>query len=452
MKNFYSPNDFLTGTDSERIQAAIAAAKAEGCNRVVIPRANEALNSWKWIIDKTILLPSDITVILDDCHLVMADNVMCRMFQNSNATLPEGGTLKGEQNNIRMIGVGNTVLDGGRDNGLNERTSGKNGFPIVLENLTIFFRNVRDFEIRNLTIRDQRWWAIELLFSRRGTVADIRFEITDPCEYGSWRNQDGIDLRVGCNNILIQNISGEVGDDCIALTALMRTGSHEDNLRVEGKDSSIHDVIIRDVRAVTSMCATIRLLNQFGHKIYNISMDNIMDTSIPKLESKTQKVIRIGEYSYFKNDDKFKVNHGDMHDISISNVYSRALSAIHLEMTVKNLHVNNVYVHSDGQYAATFGRWVHRDVIFMYKPELWDKQKNKTTYPDGDMISLTAENVLIENVYYTANGENDNYKPTVIGVHNSELKNVTIRNVCLEGNAELLKCTDGKVPEGLVFE
>ena len=452
MKEFYTPNDFLDGNDSERIQMAINEAQKTGCSKVVIPRSNQKTNSVIWVIEKTILIPSDITIILDNCHLIMADKVMCRMFENSNATLPEGGTVEGEQKNINIIGIGNAVLDGGNDNGLNEFTARKNDLPRIHENVTIFFRNVRDFRISNITIRDQRWWALEMLFSRKGIISDIHFEITSPCKYGLWRNQDGIDIRVGCNNILIQNITGEVGDDCIALTALMRPSSFEYEHRVEGKDSNIHDIIIRDVRAVTSMCAIIRLLNQYGHKIYNISIDNVIDSSIPKLESKTQKVIRMGEYAYFKGEEKFKAKHGDIHNISISNIYSRALSAIHLEMTVKNLHVNNVYVHSDGQYAITFGRWIVRDVIFMYKPELWDKQKIKTSYPDSEDITLTAENVLIENVYYTANGENENYKPTVCGVHNSEFKNVIVRNVCFDDNVKLLKTTNGKTPEGLIFE
>ncbi len=375
MKEFYTPNDFECGSDSERIQCAINEAEKSGCGKVVIPHYNEKSDSLLWTIDKTVLIPSDMTVILDNCHIRMADGVMCRMFENSNVGLPVGRTLEGEQKNIRIIGVGNAVLDGGKDNGLTEYTCGKNGMPSIIENVTVFLCNVSDFVIENITVVDQRLWAFDFLFARRGKISDIRFRIDTPCEYGNWRNQDGIDLRVGCNNILIQNISGEVGDDCVALTALMNPAGGEYALRVEGKETDIHDVIIRDVRAVTSLCATIRLLNQYGHKIYNISIDNVVDVSKPVLESKTQKVIRIGEYNYFGGIEENKTKPGDMYNISISNVYSRAMTAIHLEMAVKNLHVNNVYVHSDGQYAVTFGQWNVHDVIFMYKPELWDKQK-----------------------------------------------------------------------------
>jgi len=455
LKQYYQPDDFTAGTDSERIQAAIDTAVKTGCNKVIIPRINQKSSSARWVIDKTILLPSDITLILDNCYLVMADDVMCRMFENSNSSLPVGRTLAGEQKNIRIIGIGHAVLDGGKDNGLSEYTSLKNGFPCVDNNVTIRLCNVRDFVIDNITIRDQRWWAIELLFSRKGRITNIHFEIINRCGYDEWRNQDGIDLRVGCNNILIQNITGETGDDTVALTALMNPESHEYPLRVEGKDSNIHDITIRDIAAVTNMCALVRLLNQFGHQVYNILIDNVRDISTPVSESKTQKVIRIGEYWYFKGKEENKAKHGDMHDITISNIYSRALSAIHLEMTVKNFHVSNVHVHSDGHYAVTCGRWSVFDHIFMYRPEWWDLQKNMIQVPDStellfpEDIQLTAENVLIENIYYSAENENEKLTPAICGIHDSVLKNFVLRNVHADESIPVIYTSDGKPAAGI---
>jgi len=458
LKQFYQPDDFTDGNDAERIQAAIDTAVKTGCNKVIIPRMNQKSNSSRWVIDKTILLPSDITLILDNCYLVMADDVMCRMFENSNSSLPVGRTLAGEQKNISIIGIGHVVLDGGKDNGLSEYTSQQNGFPCVDNNVTIRLCNVRDFVIDNITIRDQRWWAIELLFSRKGRITNIHFEIINRCGYGEWRNQDGIDLRVGCNNILIQNITGETGDDTVALTALMNPASHEYPLRVEGKDSDIHDITIRDIVAVTNMCALIRLLNQFGHQVYNILIDNVRDISTPFLESKTQKVIRMGEYWYFQGKEENKAKPGDMHDITINNIYSRAMSAVHLEMTVKNLHVSNVYVHSDGHYAITCGRWSVFDKIFMYRPEWWELQKDMIQVPDStellfpEDIQLTAENVLVENIYYSAKNENEKLIPAICGIHDSELKNFVLRNVNVDESISVIYTSDGKPAEGITVE
>ena len=111
-KYFYTANDFSGSCDSERIQEAINAAAKDGVGKVVIPHYNKASDSTKWIIDRTILLPSDITVVLDNAYLIMAEGVMCRMFENSNAQLSVGKTMEGEQKNINIIGVGKAVLDG----------------------------------------------------------------------------------------------------------------------------------------------------------------------------------------------------------------------------------------------------------------------------------------------------------------------------------------------------
>ena len=162
---YTNPNDYDRPTDSGRIQKAIIEAKRSGCNQVIIPRMNEATGKSIWIIDETILLPSDITIIFDNCHLRMADGVMCQMFRNENALEEVGQTVEGRQEHIHLIGRGNALLDGGEDNGLREKTCCRNGLPHVLHNLTIFFRNVHHFSIENLTVRDQRWWGITFIYA-----------------------------------------------------------------------------------------------------------------------------------------------------------------------------------------------------------------------------------------------------------------------------------------------
>ena len=53
------------------------------------------------------------------------------------------------------------------------------------------------------------------IYCRYGTITDIKFDCSNDAP-----NQDGIDLRLGCNNIEISDISGAAGDDAVALTAL----------------------------------------------------------------------------------------------------------------------------------------------------------------------------------------------------------------------------------------
>ena len=71
MIEYLSPNDekYIGKTDSESIQNAINATEQTGIRTVCIPRICKRTGRPEWIIDKTILLPSDITIILDDCAL-----------------------------------------------------------------------------------------------------------------------------------------------------------------------------------------------------------------------------------------------------------------------------------------------------------------------------------------------------------------------------------------------
>ncbi len=349
---YTTPNDYDRPSDSSRIQKAIIEAKKSGCNQVIIPRRNDATGNDIWNIEETILLPSDITVIFDNCHLRMADGVMCQMFCNENAHSPIGATEEGTQKNIRLIGRGNALLDGGNDNGLCERTSGKNGFPHITHNLTIFFRNVQNFTISNLTIREQRWWAICFLYASFGKVSDIHFEIKNryprgvDVETGYWRNQDGIDLRVGCHDITIENITGETGDDVIACTALAGPTSFEEQLRVEGASKHIYNVSIRNIKATCNLCAIVRLLAHRRNKIYNISIDDVH--TLENAEVLPAVAIRLNEHNYYGKNPEDKAVMGDMHSISMHNIYAEAKQCgIAFNGDLCNITVRDVFMKND---------------------------------------------------------------------------------------------------------
>lgn len=428
IKDFYTPNEF-SGSDSERIKAAIYEAKRTGADKVVIPKYNKEANSFKWIIDKTILLPSDITIVLDNCFMIMADDTYCQMFATENLFAENGSDPLHEQQNINIYGKGNACICGGKENKLNEFTSERDGNPHITSNVLIYFYNVKNFKIEGFQISDQRWWAILLLYARYGSIRNLDFKINSRHSYGVWRNQDGIDLRVGCSNISIENITGETGDDLIALTALMSKNYFEHSLKIDGRDTDIHDCTIRNVKGFSNMCAIVRLLNQHGNKIYNISISDIFDTGLPRLESKTQMVLRIGEDAYYESFPE-RANPGDMYNISINNIYSKALSAIHLEMAIKNLHASNIFVTEKGHHAVTLGRFYVSNV-FMYIPERYEECEKEQLIADKNPDKKTTlENVLIENIYYSA--KPDCCRAAVCAASNAELINVKVKNICAE--------------------
>ena len=72
-------------SDSTAIQNAIRLAIETGCGCVLIPpKKTPDGEIIPWQIDHTILLPSNITIVLDGCHLRLKDNVFENIFRSEN--------------------------------------------------------------------------------------------------------------------------------------------------------------------------------------------------------------------------------------------------------------------------------------------------------------------------------------------------------------------------------
>ncbi len=452
LPNQVSANGFAQtcSTDAEMIQAAVDLAARQGIE-AVIPRCNARTGKPLWVIDRSVLLPSDCTLVIDNAHLRMADGAICNMFRNRNACTPEGNTEAGTQRNIRIVGRGGSLLDGGEPNGLNEFTSGEDGRPHVMENLTIYMHNVVGFAVENLHIRDPRWWAMAFMFCEKGRIERIDFDLTRHRQdsHERWRNQDGIDLRVGCNNILIRDISGEVGDDMVALTAL---SGFEKGQMVEGRSTDIHHVMIHGIRGITNMCALVRLLNHSRHRTHDIDIRDVMEVSRPGLENKTQMAIRIGDYvwPYFQNDQSQCVRHGEIFNIHVENVHTRALTAIITSLTVRNFTARNIFLSEDAQSAWVCGDYYTAPGnIFIYLPER--QGEVDAQYLTPGRARTTAENVRIENVFCSGRSTVAGEPKALFRFFNAEVRNVSIANVFHDGSVPLV-CYEGDCSGEMCFD
>ena len=345
MRIYANEARFARVSDADTIQAAIDCACAEGGGTVVIPRLT-ADGRCVWDIERAILLPSDMTVILQDCYLRMADGVRDNMFRNRNAGTPEGNTLSGEQHDIRIIGEGRALLDGGAPNGLSEQLcrDHPDQYSSMYVNLTVFLHNVRRFEVRGLQFTECRYWAVCFMFCRWGRVAELDFRMR-----GNLENQDGIDLRIGCEYITVENITGVTGDDTVALTALM--GRTERALLVEGKGTDIHDVTVQNVISSTHGCGIVRLLNAQGRRLYNITVRDVKDTG----ETISSSALLIGTTDPYllKN---FPSQMGCFENVVIQNVMTGAQKAISFAGACRNLTVENVIARASCEVGLQFKR------------------------------------------------------------------------------------------------
>jgi len=363
--SYVTPNDF-SGSDVERINRAVQAAAGTGM-RVVIPRRNHSAEGDRdvWLLDSAILVPGDTTLELNDCHVRLSDRCRDNMIRSVNCG--QGITDIQPLRRIHIYGVGNAELEGAErpratgDGGkvLGERTFGTDaGVEGESQhgdwrNIGILLASVENFSVRNLRMVDTHCWAISLERCAHGLLRDIDFASSGHKTIDGAQqtilNQDGIDLRMGCHDITIEDITGYTGDDLIALTAIPNPDSVAGNLRStmvsssrdrgEGRDD-IRNVIIRNVMGY---CRgghhIVRLLNTPGVRMHDILLDGLIDTS--PAEVRCRAAVKIGDSAYGGGVAPL----GDTSRIIVSNVISRAQHTIMIGGSLCDSVISNVIRH-----------------------------------------------------------------------------------------------------------
>ena len=101
-----TPNDegVRGADDSASIQNAVDMAAKRGTGKVVIPAWNARTGKPGWTISRTVLLPGDMTVVIDNARLALADDVYANFFRSANTWTKKGATPEGVLRNIRIIG------------------------------------------------------------------------------------------------------------------------------------------------------------------------------------------------------------------------------------------------------------------------------------------------------------------------------------------------------------
>lgn len=408
---FINVNDYShLSCDSDMINSAVKDAIGTG-KAVIIPKINGRTGRDIWEITKTIYLYDETTVIINNAHLRLGDNTICQMFANANRNLPL--TKENRQKNITIKGMGSALLDGGNHNGIYEKNGIARKVPQktdkkATDNIMIMLKNVENVVVEGIHIKDQRYWGLVLCMASYSRVSNVRFTSS-----ANVPNQDGIGIHIGCNNITVENISGCVGDNLIALCAITVTDKYEGLTSVS--DGDIHNITIRNIMGYgVCGCSLIRLLNHDGFKMYNIFIDNVIETSSwsdkdssvaqnPDLLIKTdddgniipwkkqvvgekgyriESTIIIGE-SYWYN--KSKAQKGDTFGITVSNVMSHSRFAVWINNTLTDSYFNNIRVFGNGYMATYFGEGEFENLTF-----------DNVGYDISAKPLVSDENILIE--------------------------------------------------------
>lgn len=400
-KPFLTPNDdgILGTDDAVSIQNAIDAASEAGVNKVVIPRYNKRTDSMVWTVGATIQIPENMHLVLDNCHLQLAQGFAGQMFANSLA-YTEGGTLiAGEQTQIRIQGVGEAVLDGA--------ACGKTEDPWT--GALIYLHNVRMFTVEGLRIQNHSGWGICLMYCAYGKIAYIDFDS---------KGDDGVMLRCGCHDLTVEDITGYTGGSVVALEAEVGKDM-EEAFHVMGQSIDLRDIIMKNIKATT--CGggdVVRLFNQDGAALYNILIENVSDISVPQTQSRPFCAVRIGGE---KKENVRKALPGETKTITLRNVFTHAKYALAISGTVSNSLMESIHLHDDGECAVG-------------------------VCAEGDAAVLT--NLLIKGVYYNVDQTGSTeakaapaFTGEVFSFANCEGKNITVRDVLCGKTARLATVT-----------
>lgn len=334
-----SPNAFTDGSDSDRIDAAIAKAVETGDRSVEIPRMNTKSGQPLWLISRAILVPSDFTLVLRDATVRLAPSTKDNIIRNA-------GTAKSpmeSDRNIRVLGVGNAVLSGGTEAHF-APPGDKSGWRTI----GVLLCGVKGFTIEGLTLEETQAWAISVENGcTDGRIANLTFRNTN-----KYPNQDGVDIRKGCHDILIENIAGETGDDTVALTGLRNNKSAANpgvrTMQIGGNaprpDDDIYNITVRNVRAkVAGGHHIVRLLNHDGIKLHDIVIRDVTDTSTAA-DKRVQAGVKIGDTHYWSMSP---CQLGDTYNVVVDTVMTRGKTAVKIQGALKNALLRSI-VGTDG--------------------------------------------------------------------------------------------------------
>ena len=329
-----TPNDFKEGSDSDRIEAAVAQAVKTGERSIEIPRLNTKSGQPLWLIERAILLPSDFTLVLRDSLVRLAPGTKDNLIRNE-------GTVKAPMEgnaNIRILGIGTAMLSGGLTAHF-DPPGDKSGWRTI----GVLLCGVKHFTLEGFTLEETQAWAVSVENGcAYGRIANLNFKNSN-----KYPNQDGVDIRKGCHDIQIENITGETGDDTVALTGLRnekaKTNPGIRTMQVGGNlprpDDDIYNITVRNVRAkVAGGHHIVRLLNQDGIKLYNIFISDVMDAS-GHTDPRVQAGVKIGDLRYWSMS---QCQLGDTYNVFVDNVLTRGKTGVRIQGPLKNAVLRNI--------------------------------------------------------------------------------------------------------------
>lgn len=246
--------------------------------------------------------------------------------------------------------------------------------------------------------KQSRWYGTYFIHCDTCRVSNLDFDFWEDC-----CNRDGVDIRQGCHNFLVENITGTTGDDTVALNNLGNDGN--DGRYVEGKDPDTLNMVIRNIKSDAGRWFTVRILCQDRHLEQNFTLDTIMDTSLSENQKSVNAAIMVGSHEYHY---KIPAELGDLAHLTIRDVYGRGRRVLGFGGCSDDVQASNIHGYGDiSAVVSVFRRANTRNVrisgVFQKRDQkrLWQANEPVQEHEGTvlDLQSLTTEGMTLEHVF-----------------------------------------------------
>lgn len=323
-----------------------------------------------WNVSRAILIPSNTTIIIDGVTVKQNDGVFDNIFRTDNIEVDSENPRKfplsiSECENIRLIGInGGKII--GCDNPKISDYSNKPNVPMTGDAwgwraITALFVLCNGVEVSGLEFEQSHMWSISFEKCQNGYVHDLKFNTSE-------LNADGVDLRAGCKNFKIENISGKTYDDAVALSNNSVKGNNNStypidnsaiyptevsrylNTGMSDEDLTIENIQVKNVKTGGNCRVAICYSSNNGN-IKNVLFDSISDSGVKENDNQIAifKIYDGGGY-LDNNIRNIRVN-----DIKSNNVYHpiqilNKVDDVRINKVNKSSWMVNKVTYDDGVY------------------------------------------------------------------------------------------------------
>ena len=363
--------------------------------------------SGTYLISSSILMPSN-------SSLYLASGVVLKLANGSNCEIVRNSDVSSGNENIKIYGEGKFDC-----NGVNQSNSGSSPTnPNQYQMTGILFKNCNNIRIEGITVKDPKWFGIQLGKVTNFIVKDITFDY--PLSGG-----DGLHINGQCHYGYVENLKSPYNitrDDLFAIVA-------KDTPMFNIYEGSITNIKCNGISALNSYNA-VRIISA-GYEVSDISINDISGTyqaSCVNIDDFRDYISQVGE--------------GIIKNVTISNVRANVPTNVHglirLAAKIQSINFNNITRIETGVYAVPtfkFDLYADVDLISINGVQIDDYTTQSVNGNTGIRIANNAvvKTMMINNYSHKYLGTNtyDN-RGFFLFLDNSGIDNLILSNINID--------------------